>query len=91
MPLEQRVLHFSGTVQGVGFRYTAVRVARNFEVTGYIRNLPDGRVQCVLEGERDQIDGFIAELRIRMADYPHEVRQQTLPYSGAFDSFGVRM
>ena len=41
---------YSGQVQGVGFRYTAKTVATGFEITGTIRNLPDGRVELVAEG-----------------------------------------
>ena len=43
---------YSGHVQGVGFRYTAKTVAAGFEITGVVRNLPDGRVELVAEGDR---------------------------------------
>ena len=43
-------MYFSGHVQGVGFRYTTRSVASRFAVTGYVRNLPDGRVELVAEG-----------------------------------------
>jgi acylphosphatase len=49
---------FSGHVQGVGFRYTAKTVAAGFEITGTIRNLPDGRVELVAEGTREELDAF---------------------------------
>ena len=44
--------HFSGRVQGVGFRYTVYQVAKEFEVSGYVQNLSDGRVRLEAEGER---------------------------------------
>ena len=53
---------FSGHVQGVGFRYTAKTVATGFEITGTIRNLPDGRVELIAEGRREELDGFRAAL-----------------------------
>jgi acylphosphatase len=53
---------FAGRVQGVGFRYTARTVAAGFELTGIIRNLPDGRVELVAEGERAELDAFRAAL-----------------------------
>ena len=53
---------FSGHVQGVGFRYTAKTVAAGFEITGTIRNLPDGRVELVAEGRREELDAFRAAL-----------------------------
>ena len=53
---------FSGRVQGVGFRYTAKTVAAGFETTGTIRNQPDGRVELVAEGTREELDAFLAAL-----------------------------
>ena len=53
---------FSGQVQGVGFRYTAKTVATGFEITGTVRNLPDGRVELVAEGRREELDAFRAAL-----------------------------
>ena len=49
---------YSGLVQGVGFRYTAKTVATGFEVIGTVRNLPDGRVELVAEGTREELDAF---------------------------------
>ena len=53
---------YSGHVQGVGFRYTARTVATGFDLTGTIRNLPDGRVQLIAEGARDELEAFRAAL-----------------------------
>jgi acylphosphatase len=53
---------FAGRVQGVGFRYTAKTVATGFEITGTIRNLPDGRVELAAEGHRAELDAFRAAL-----------------------------
>jgi len=53
---------FSGRVQGVGFRYTAKTVAAGFEITGTIKNLPDGRVELVAEGGHAELDAFRAAL-----------------------------
>lgn len=54
---------YEGRVQGVGFRYTARRVASGFDVSGYVRNLPDGRVELLASGEPDEVDGYLAALR----------------------------
>lgn len=51
-----------GHVQGVGFRYFAVRAARRFGVTGTVRNMPDGTVEAIAQGSDDAIAGFRAEL-----------------------------
>jgi acylphosphatase len=55
-------VHYSGRVQGVGFRYTARTVAAGFDITGTIRNLPDGRVELVAEGESAELDAFRAAI-----------------------------
>ena len=49
---------YSGRVQGVGFRYTVKSVAAGFEVTGLVRNLPDGRVELIAEGRKEELEAF---------------------------------
>lgn len=53
---------YSGHVQGVGFRYAAKTVATGFDITGTVRNLPDGRVELNAEGDRSELDAFRAAL-----------------------------
>lgn len=89
MGSEQRVIRFFGMVQGVGFRFTAIHVANGYPLTGYVRNLPDGSVECVAEGESDQIDAYVADLGRRMGSYIRRQTQQTAPYTGEFESFDV--
>ena len=60
-------VYFSGRVQGVGFRYYTLQVAKEFEVSGYVRNLPDGRVQLEAEGTEAEVRGFIAEVADRLS------------------------
>lgn len=79
-------IFYSGHVQGVGFRYTAKTVATGFEVAGLIRNLPDGRVELVAEGDRGELEafrdalrgaglaGFIRDERVTWADAKNEFR-----------------
>ena len=59
----QLTVHYTGRVQGVGFRYSIKRVAAGFEITGTIRNLPDGRVELTAEGRRDELEAFCAAIR----------------------------
>jgi acylphosphatase len=57
-----RVL-YSGHVQGVGFRYSVKSLAPGFEITGTIRNLPDGRVELVAEGMKEELKAFQQAIR----------------------------
>jgi acylphosphatase len=60
----QRVqVFYSGRVQGVGFRYTTKNVATGYEITGTVRNLSDGRVEMVAEGEKAEIGQFLQGIR----------------------------
>ena len=56
-------IFYGGKVQGVGFRYTTKNVAMGFEVTGQVRNLPDGRVELVAEGLRGELEAFQEAIR----------------------------
>ena len=46
----RKTIYYSGRVQGVGFRWTTRRIACEYDVTGYVMNLPDGRVELAVEG-----------------------------------------
>lgn len=89
MPKQQRIVHFGGNVQGVGFRCAACRVAGRFDVTGYVKNLADGNVECVVEGEAAEIDAFVEALTDAMAAYVRKTTQQTAPHQGRYKSFTV--
>lgn len=56
------IVHFSGRVQGVGFRYTTRKVAEGFDVVGTVRNLPDGQVELIAEGTESELLGFLEEI-----------------------------
>ncbi|MEC4893176.1 MAG: acylphosphatase [Oscillatoria sp. PMC 1051.18] len=50
----------SGTVQGVGYRFSTVRKAQQLQVNGWVRNLSDGRVEAVFEGEKGAVESILA-------------------------------
>ncbi len=80
---------FSGRVQGVGFRYTTNRIARNYPVQGYVKNLPDGTVELMAEGEEDQVAKFVDEISEFMAGNILD-RQETQLDLQNFPDFSVR-
>jgi len=89
MSAEQRIIRFIGNVQGVGFRFTTHRTAGLFDVTGSVRNCPDGSVECIVEGDPDEIDAFVAAVEDRMAHYIRNHTETTAPYSGRFRGFEI--
>ncbi len=81
---------FSGHVQGVGFRYTARSIARAHDVQGYVRNLPDGRVHLVVEGERTEVTRFLDAVEHKMAHFIREAKKDKAVANGEFSGFGIR-
>jgi acylphosphatase len=82
---------FEGRVQGVGFRLTAVHVASRFKVSGFVQNLPDGDVLVVAEGERAELDRFLAAIRTsQVGRFIHHERVSWPPATGEFQGFDVR-
>lgn len=57
-----RRVFYEGRVQGVGFRWTVKDVARGFDVTGWVKNLPDGRVELLVFGEAAEVEAFLHEI-----------------------------
>lgn len=83
-------LHFSGRVQGVGFRYTARSIASRLPIMGYVRNLPDGRVELVAQGRRDAIDELIRRLAAHFGDGIARIDRSELDEAGAMSGFEIR-
>jgi acylphosphatase len=62
-------VHYRGMVQGVGFRMITRRLAEQFAVAGYVKNLVDGRVEVVVAGDAEEIERFLDAVARRMANY----------------------
>ena len=82
--------YYSGRVQGVGFRYTTRSIAAGYDVTGYVRNLPDGRVELVAEGERRAVDNFLEDVRDRLSGFIRDERLDVQAAAGEFTAFDIR-
>ncbi len=88
--VNHEIVHFTGRVQGVGFRFQALQVAREFEVAGYVQNLPDGRVRLEVEGARAEIDAFLAALGERMEGHIRNTERTAGRRSPRFSGFEIR-
>lgn len=81
---------FSGRVQGVGFRYTVDRIAGHFEVTGYVRNLPNRTVEMVAEGEETTLNDFLAAImESPMKCHIHSKQEVWSEAVGVYKEFGI--
>jgi acylphosphatase len=89
-PMERREVHYSGRVQGVGFRHTARSIAQLYTVTGYVKNLPDGRVELVVEGKAADVAGLLRAISTEMDRNIRDMQEATLPATGRFTGFDVR-
>lgn len=81
----------SGRVQGVCFRMETERAARRIGVTGWVMNLPDGRVKALFEGEPERVDAIVrwCEKGPLMARVD-EVMVKETPFTGGYDDFEIR-
>jgi acylphosphatase len=82
-------VQYSGRVQGVGFRYTAERLAQGRPISGFVRNLPSGDVEVVVEGAVADIDAYLAQLSKTMAGHIEraDIREEA---SGGYQGFRIR-
>ena len=61
--MSTKQVFYEGHVQGVGFRYATKREAMGFDVCGWVRNLPDGRVEMQVMGDDDEVEDFLVAVR----------------------------
>jgi acylphosphatase len=87
---ERRTVCYSGHVQGVGFRFTARSVAGGYAVGGFVRNLPDGRVELVAEGEAGELTAFLAEIHDQLGGHIRSEQCDSQAASGEFLGFEIR-
>jgi acylphosphatase len=77
-----RQIFYSGRVQGVGFRYSTRRIAAGYEVTGWVRNLTDGRVELqVMAADPDELDAFLRDIQetSELANHIKETESHPIP------------
>jgi acylphosphatase len=83
-------VYISGYVQGVAYRYSAIRMAKRLGLTGWVRNLPDGRVEALIEGEETHVRQMVAWCQEGPPSaVVSKVTEEYQPYTGKFRSFDV--
>jgi acylphosphatase len=89
--MEQTAKHviFQGRVQGVGFRYTARQIAGRYHVAGYVRNLPDGSVEMLLQGPAADVDDCIRDVQDEFAGYIRDTQVEPEPYNARYQDFRI--
>ena len=89
--MDQMAKHviFKGHVQGVGFRYTARDVAGRYDVTGFVRNLPDGTVEMLVQGPPQEIDNCLEDIQGYFAGYIRETQIEQIPWSDRYKDFRI--
>ncbi len=87
--MERLTVLFRGAVQGVGFRYTVLREAGDFDVQGYVKNLRDGRVELVVEAERQECQRFLQHIKAVFARNITDSVENKAFATGEFDGFRI--
>ncbi|MHC4069133.1 MAG: acylphosphatase [Planctomycetota bacterium] len=89
--MEQSAKHiiFSGRVQGVGFRFTALNIANRYMLKGIVRNLPDGTVEMIAQGLAEDIDSCIEDIKESFVGNVREARVQETCCHPQYEDFKI--
>ena len=88
--VHHETVFFTGRVQGVGFRFSTLQVAKEFEVAGFVANLPDGRVRLEVEGKADEVEAFVVAVEQRMHGYVRTTERAAKKRAPQFSGFTIR-
>jgi acylphosphatase len=80
---------FTGQVQGVGFRFTAFRIANRCKLTGHVRNAPNGTVEMIAQGNADDINNCIQQIQDSFEAYVVETKIEEIPFDPKYDDFKI--
>ncbi|MHC4847313.1 MAG: acylphosphatase [Planctomycetota bacterium] len=88
--MQRKTVIYRGHVQGVGFRWRVVRALEHLAVTGYVRNLPDGTVELVLEGRPEETRAATMRVEELLKEYIRDHLERVDDATGEFAAFGIR-
>jgi len=80
---------FIGQVQGVGFRFTAFRIANRYKLSGFVRNAPDGNVEMLAQGRSEDIDNCIRDIQDSFAGYIRETKIEEVTLNPQYKDFKI--
>lgn len=80
---------FKGHVQGVGFRYTSHNIARRYDITGFVRNLPDQSVEMLAQGPTQDVNNCIASIQDYFSGHIRETEITTVRHNATYTDFGI--
>ena len=83
-------VNYTGRVHGVGFRFTAERLAHFHNIVGYVMNKSDGGVKVVAEGEEKNLNDFLKAVKDEMENNIDNSHADWFPASGEFKTFEIR-
>jgi acylphosphatase len=80
---------FIGQVQGIGFRFTAFNIANRHQLTGFVRNLPDGTVEMFAQGPAETVDDCIRDIEEEFSGYIRETKIEEIPPNPKYEEFKI--
>ena len=83
-------IFFSGRVQGVGFRYTSRQVAQRYDVSGWVKNLPNGSVEMIVEGSSEQLRKYIDDVSDSTHGHVADMQVTKSAATGEFSGMEIR-
>ena len=88
--VHHETVFFSGHVQGVGFRFSVLQIAREYDVAGFVSNLADGRVQLEVEGSEQDITSLVDAVQEKMHGYVRKVERSSKRRPAQFSGFVIK-
>ena len=80
---------FTGRVQGVGFRFTAYGIAKRYQLNGMVRNLPNGSVEMIAQGDSEDVADCIRDIQESFAGYVSKTETEDAPLAPDLKEFKI--